>query len=96
VPLGIFGDEIWERGFIQLAPGDMLVLYTDGIIEAENAQGAFLGKERMLETVGANQGRPAREIQDAVLADIHRFVGDTPQSDDIALVVLLRDSTVGV
>ena len=94
VPLGVFGNETWEQGCVQLAPGDVLVLYTDGIIEAENEQGAFFGKDQLLESVRTNLGRPARQIQDATLADIHRFVGDTPQSDDIALVVLLRESTV--
>lgn len=93
VPLGIFEDETWERGSVHFAPGDIGVLYTDGIIEAENGEGEFLGKERLLEIVKANLGHPAQEIQDAVLADVHGFVGDTPQSDDIALVVLLQEKT---
>ena len=93
VPLGVFGDENWEQGCVQLAPGDVLVLYTDGIIEAENAQGEFLGMEQLLDSVRTNMGRSAREIQDGILADLHRFAGDTPQSDDIALVVLTRDAT---
>ncbi len=96
VPLGMFGNETWKQGVVQLAPGDVLMLYTDGITEAQNAEGAFLGEDRLLESVRANLGRPAREIQDAVLADVQRFVGDTPQSDDIALVVLLRDSAAHV
>jgi len=96
VPLGVFGKETWEQGSVQLTPGDVLVLYTDGIIEAENAQGEFLGMDRLLELVRTNLGRPAQEIQDSILADVHRFAGDTPQSDDIALIVLLRDPTAGV
>ncbi len=93
VPLGILGEETWEQGSVQLAPGDVLVLYTDGITEAENEQGIFLGGDRLLGWVKSNLGCPAREIQDAILAEVQRFVGDTPQSDDIALVVLQRDST---
>jgi sigma-B regulation protein RsbU (phosphoserine phosphatase) len=91
MPLGIFGDETWEQGSVQLAPGDVLVLYTDGITEAQDAQGAFLGEDRLLASVRPNLRRPAREIQDAILECVQRFMGDTPQSDDIALVVLLRD-----
>jgi len=91
MPLGISGEETWEQSAVQLAPGDVLVLYTDGITEAENAQGDFLGEDRLLEFVRTNLGRTAREIQDAVLAEIQKFTGDMPQSDDIALVVLLRD-----
>jgi len=56
VPLGVFGDENWEQGCVQLAPGDVLVLYTDGIIEAENAQGEFLGMEQLLDSVRTNMG----------------------------------------
>jgi len=91
-PVGLFGDETWVQSVSQLAPGDVLVLYTDGITEAENAQGAFWGEERLLESVKTNLGRPVREIQDALLADAQRFVGNAPQSDDIALVMLRRDS----
>ncbi len=91
MPLGILGDETWEHGSAQLAPGDALVLYTDGITEAQDAQGALLGEDQLLASVRSNLGRPAREIRDAILEDVQRFMGDTPQSDDIALVVLLRD-----
>lgn len=91
IPLGIFADETWQPGSVQLSPGDALVLFTDGIIEAENAQGEFLGEDQFLECLLSNLGRPARDIQEAVLADIHGFVGETPQSDDIALVILLRE-----
>jgi len=89
--LGLFADGNFEQGVVQLDPGDVLVLYTDGITEAQNVQGAFLGEKRLLESMKTNLGRPAEEIQDAILADVQRFVGNTPQSDDIALILLLRD-----
>jgi sigma-B regulation protein RsbU (phosphoserine phosphatase) len=91
IPLGIFEDQTWEQGYAQLSPGDVLVLYTDGITEAPDAQGAFLGEDRLLASVRSNLGRPAGEIQDAILEDVQRFMGDTPPSDDMALVVLTRD-----
>ena len=89
--LGLFADGAFEQGVVQLHPGDVLALYTDGITEAQNAQGAFFDDERLLESVKTKLGRPAQEIQDAILADVERFVGDAPQSDDIALILLLRD-----
>lgn len=89
--LGLFADGNFEQGVAQLDPGDILVLYTDGITEAQNAQGLFFGEERLLESVMAKLGSPVQEIQDTILADLQRFVDDTPQSDDIALIVLLRD-----
>jgi sigma-B regulation protein RsbU (phosphoserine phosphatase) len=98
IPLGIYGDQTWEQAEVQLEPGDVLVLYTDGITEARNGQGALFGEERLVESVTAKldstgSRRPsAQEIQDAILADVHRFAGDVPQSDDIALAVLIRDA----
>jgi sigma-B regulation protein RsbU (phosphoserine phosphatase) len=91
IPLGLFADGNFEQGIVQLEPGDVLVLYTDGITEAQNAQGAFFDEKRLLESVRTKLGFPVLEIQDTILADLQRFVGDTPQSDDIALIVLLRD-----
>jgi sigma-B regulation protein RsbU (phosphoserine phosphatase) len=93
VPLGIFEDETWEQGVVQLAPGDVLVLYTDGITEAQNEQEAFFGEDRLLESVRASLGHPAQDIQDAIITDIHKFMDDAPQFDDIALAVVVRDST---
>ena len=91
IPLGVLGEETWEQGVVQINPGDILVLYTDGITEAENVQGEFLGEDRLLEWVKMNLGRPVSEIQDAILGDVQYFIGNTPQTDDIALVVLQRE-----
>lgn len=92
VPLGIEREETWEQSVVQLAPGDVLVLYTDGITEAQNTRRALFGEDRLLEAVTENLGHLAQEIQDTVLAEVQRFSGDTPQSDDIALLVLLREA----
>jgi len=93
VPLGILEDETWEQGVVQLALGDVLVLYTDGITDAEDGTGTFFGQERLLGIVQANLGRSAQEMQDALMAEVREFVGDAPQFDDIALMVVVRDST---
>ena len=92
VPLGILEDRTWEREAVQLAPGDALVLYTDGITEAQNEQSMFYGEDRLLESARASLGCPAEGIRDAIMADVHRFVGSAPQFDDIALAVVVRDS----
>ena len=92
IPLGILKEETWGQGVVQLASGDMVVLYTDGITEAQNAQAEFWGEDRLLASLITNLRRPVREINDTVLADVHHFIGDTPQSDDIAFLILLRDS----
>jgi sigma-B regulation protein RsbU (phosphoserine phosphatase) len=92
-PLGILEDVTWEQGVVHLAPDDVLVLYTDGITDAEDGKGTFFGQERLLGSVQANLGRSAQEMQDALMAEVHEFVSDAPQFDDIALMVLVRGST---
>ena len=93
--LGVVKDTIWKKETIRLAPGDVLVLYTDGVTDAEDEQGSFFGLERLLEIAQANQGRSAQDIQDALLAGVHQFMGDTPQFDDITLVIAVRNQVFG-
>jgi sigma-B regulation protein RsbU (phosphoserine phosphatase) len=101
--LGVIEEATWRREVVQLAPGDVLLLYTDGITEAQNQQQAFFGEQRLLEVIQANTvtqvnagtqaNRPvAQDIQDALLAELRAFVGDAPQVDDITLMVIVRDS----
>ena len=92
VPLGILDDGTWQQGTAHLAPGDVLLLYTDGITEAQNAQEAFFDEERLREIVRASAGRSALDIQDGLIAQVDAFVGDAPQSDDITLMVVVRRS----
>jgi serine phosphatase RsbU (regulator of sigma subunit)/DNA-binding NarL/FixJ family response regulator len=95
--LGVIEEATWKQAVVQLAPGDVLLLYTDGITEAQNQQEAFFGEQRLLEVIQANvdtqANRPvAQDIQDALLAELRAFVGDAPQVDDITLMVIVRDS----
>jgi sigma-B regulation protein RsbU (phosphoserine phosphatase) len=92
VPLGILDDATWQQRAVRLAPDDVLLLYTDGITEAQNAQEDFFDEDRLREIVRANLGRSAQDIQDSVIARLGAFVGDAPQSDDITLMVVVRDS----
>ena len=93
VPLGILDVGTWQQGVVNLAPGDVLLLYTDGITEAQNAQQEFFDEDRLREVVRANLGRSARDIQAGVIAEVDAFVGDAPQSDDITLMVIVRGTT---
>jgi len=91
MPLGILEDVKWEQKAVQLARGDTLILYSDGITEAQNAQQEFFGEQRLLEVAQANLGRTAQEVQDALMAQVHQFMGDAPQFDDITLAVVVRE-----
>ena len=92
--LGVNGDETWESATVQLAPGDMLLLYTDGVTEAQNVQGAFFSKERLIAAAQAELGKTARAVLDALVAKVQGFVGGAPltERDDIAWVVVVRDA----
>ena len=90
IPVGILEDSTWAMGTVQLSPGDALVLYTDGVTDAQDAYGGFFSSEQLLATVQANLGRPAEEIQEAILTAIHEFAGGAPQFDDVTLIVLGR------
>jgi serine phosphatase RsbU (regulator of sigma subunit) len=93
IPLGILEDRTWEQKTVQIVPGDVLLLYTDGITEARNEQGEFYGADRPLASMRTSLACPAREIRDAIIADVAEFVGDAPQLDDIALAVVVREPT---
>jgi len=90
-PLGMFEDETWEKGVTLLAPGDVLVVYTDGIIEAQNHRDELFGNDRLLRCVRSNLGRPAQDIRDGIIRDVHDFTDGAPQYDDITLIVLTRE-----
>jgi serine phosphatase RsbU (regulator of sigma subunit) len=88
--LGVSEQAQWRQKVIKLMPGDILVLYTDGITEAQNFQGEFFGEERLLDTILSKTGCTANEIQAAVLEEVKRFVGSAPSQDDIALITIRR------
>jgi PAS domain S-box-containing protein len=91
-PLGIrLPKEVtWEQRTVQLAPGDVLVLYSDGITEAHNSQRELFGERRLLAATQTQVGCSALELRDAIMLAIDEFVGDAPQIDDITLMVAVR------
>ncbi len=91
MPIGIEEDAFWDQEQIQLEPGDMLLLYTDGIPDAVNKDGAFFDETQMVEAAMANFDAPAHEIQAAIIDLVFQFAGEVPQIDDITLMVLKRD-----
>ncbi|MGE5222317.1 MAG: SpoIIE family protein phosphatase [Omnitrophica WOR_2 bacterium] len=88
--LGLLEDTHWQQKIAKLYPGDVLLLYTDGVTEAQNSQGEFFGEQRLLEIVRSNSNNSAHEIQQAVLDKVHDFSGGRPRQDDIAIVVICR------
>ncbi len=77
-----------EQMSVELQPGDGVVLYSDGITEAENAGKEFYGMERLCYIVSAHWAQSAEAIKDAVVADVRGFIGEQTVYDDLTLLVL--------
>ncbi len=73
---------------IELQPEDGIVLYSDGITEAENAEKEFYGIKRLCDVVSEHWAESAEAIKDAVVADVRAFIGDQTVYDDLTLLVV--------
>ncbi len=91
IPIGVQEGATWNKAFVQLQPGDRLLLYTDGIPEADNGNSEYLTTGPMLEIAKENLDLSAEELQVRIMRSLSDFVGDAPQSDDITLMILARD-----
>jgi serine phosphatase RsbU (regulator of sigma subunit) len=89
--LGVVERVTWEQGRIHLTPGDVLLLYTDGVIDAQDTKETMFGQERLLAVALATFKGGAQRMQDDLLAEIRRFVGGAPQFDDLTMMVLARE-----
>jgi len=91
VPLGIFAGFCWDKAKVKLEPGEVLLLYTDGITEAQDINQGFFGEHRLVESVRGKIGRSVSDVQEGVFEDLHGFIGTAPQSDDIVLYIIMRE-----
>jgi serine phosphatase RsbU (regulator of sigma subunit) len=78
----------YAQSSAQLAPGDALVLYTDGVTDAMNADEETFGMPRLLEWAGCQAGKSAAEVQKSLLAALKQFCGRTRKADDLSLLVI--------
>ena len=88
--VGILVDitEFTDNRKVELQPGDGIVLYTDGITEAQNAVNNQYGLERLCEVISSNWPGTAKQVQQAVITDVKDYIGNHKVMDDIALLVL--------
>jgi len=90
-PLGTFEDINYVPRSVTLAPGDILFLYTDGVNEAEDAQQALFGLDRLKQAILETRTASARGIVEHVVKRVAEFRKDAPQSDDITCVAVIRN-----
>lgn len=87
-PLGMFPDVSYDEIGVVTQPGDLVVFVSDGILDAENAQGEMYGSERLATILNADANLAASQIGDAILADVTRFQDGKDRFDDETIIVL--------
>lgn len=92
MPMGVESEATWEQDSVSIKPGDAMLLYTDGVPDAQNPKGEFFNEDRLVSLARSNLHLPAHELQKLVLSEVQKFVGGAPQFDDITLMVLFRDN----
>jgi GAF domain-containing protein len=88
LPLGIFDDTPYTTLELALEPGDLLLFYTDGIVEAKNPDRELFGFERLEALLHAHGDLPAQQLIDRIVAAVDDFAGAAPQHDDMTLVAV--------
>jgi phosphoserine phosphatase RsbU/P len=88
VVLGLFDAASFEQETLTLEPGDLIVLFSDGVTEAMNADGEEFTDDRLIACANAHRGESPQQVLDALLADVHAFCAGEPQSDDVTAVLV--------
>jgi sigma-B regulation protein RsbU (phosphoserine phosphatase) len=88
--IGAFGDMDLGECRVELAPGDTVLLYTDGVTDVRTSSGERFGEERLLAVLDGCRGETARQTVDSIAASTRTFQGEMPAADDVTIVALRR------
>jgi phosphoserine phosphatase RsbU/P len=88
LPIGIQPEAKYESAIVTLAPADWLVVFTDGLVEAENARQEEYGEARLLSAIAAAAAVTPAEMLKRLMAEVDLFVGNTPQHDDVTCLLI--------
>ncbi len=89
--LGVSEEEDWKAETIELTPSDLLLLYTDGVLDARASTGDQFGESHLVQVLQETRGKPANQIQTELMSGIFNFAGSEPQVDDITLIAIVRE-----
>jgi sigma-B regulation protein RsbU (phosphoserine phosphatase) len=89
-PLGIVPDATYAEQRLEVGPGQMVVVYSDGLTEAVNESGEFYGDGRLRELLPRIRSLSAEAACELILTEVRSFIGEAPYSDDLSLVLLRR------
>lgn len=90
IPLAMMNEFSYEEGAVELQPGDLIVMYSDGITEAMNAAEEQFTEKRVLEVLRACQHESPEHVLEQLTKAAKQHAGSTPQSDDMTVVVIKR------
>jgi sigma-B regulation protein RsbU (phosphoserine phosphatase) len=90
LPIGMMPGVKYQEGSVAFEPGDVLIIYSDGITESLNEQDEEFGEERLIEVLKRNLARSASGIRDRIDEALSRFVGTTAPVDDMTLMIIKR------
>ncbi|MFL6374469.1 MAG: SpoIIE family protein phosphatase [Pyrinomonadaceae bacterium] len=96
LPLGLMGFAEYESSSVTLGQGDSVVIYSDGVSEANNLASDEFGMDRLKDVIRANVARPASAIRDKIESALSDFTGTAPANDDITLVIVKRAAGAAV
>ncbi|MDY6935481.1 MAG: SpoIIE family protein phosphatase [Spirochaetota bacterium] len=91
VPIGIMEDVEYQQTKVRLMPGDIIVLYTDGITEMRNEAGDEYGRLRLQKLVVNHHDLDAKDLVDKIVSDVEEFKGSANPHDDMTILVLKRE-----
>jgi sigma-B regulation protein RsbU (phosphoserine phosphatase) len=86
--LGMFDFASYDQETLKLEPGDTLVVFSDGISEAQNPAGEEYGDERLIACLEANRGAAPAAVREALLASARTFAAGAMQSDDMTVLIV--------
>jgi serine phosphatase RsbU (regulator of sigma subunit) len=86
--LGLFQDGQYETGVASIAAGDMLVMYSDGVTEAENAAGDEFGEQRLIDCLAGARGRSAEQVLAHIQHVLATFTENAAQNDDVTMMAV--------
>ncbi|GAB4247191.1 MAG: hypothetical protein Kow00109_23320 [Acidobacteriota bacterium] len=91
--VGLFESAVYSSGMLPLCEGDLVAFFTDGVVEAENADGEEFGTERLIELLRANTFLTAEDLRVLIQEAVDEWTGDGEPDDDVTVVILKLESS---
>jgi len=88
IPLGVEPDMTFSQRTVQIVPGSMICVYTDGVNEARNSSFGMFGRENLLRVFSQNRDKDSSSINSSIVSSVRDFAGKCPQSDDITILTI--------